>query len=101
MLSLTLSLFLAAAPAPAELTVDVKPAGVKVEVDGQHHSVKEGQVKLKVKAGRHLVRLSFNGDAHTEEVELKAGEKKTWAWSFEETKSGTLPTDDSPTPSVE
>jgi ferric-dicitrate binding protein FerR (iron transport regulator) len=99
MLSLTLSLLLTAAP--AELTVGVKPEGVKVEVDGTRHSVKEGQVKLKVKAGKHLVRLSFNGDAHTEEVELKAGEKKTWSWSFEETKSGTMPTDDSPTPSVE
>jgi uncharacterized protein len=34
-------------------------------------------------------------------IEVKAGEKKTWAWSFEETKSGTAPTEDQPTPSVE
>ena len=99
MLSLTLSLFLAAAP--AELTLDVKPEGVKVEFDGQRRPAKEGQVKLKVKAGRHVVRLSFHGDAHTEEIVVKAGEKKTWAWSFEETKSGTAPTSDQPTPAVE
>lgn len=99
MLSLTLSLLLAAAP--AELTLDVKPEGVKVEVDGQRRPAREGQVKLKVKAGRHLVRLSFHGDSHTEEISVKAGEKKTWAWSFEETKSGAQPTADAPTPTAE
>lgn len=99
MLALTLSLFLAANP--AELTLDVKPEGVKVEVDGQRRSPREGQVKLKVKAGRHLVRLSFHGDSHTEEISVKAGEKRAWAWSFEETKSGAMPTEDAPTPSAE
>lgn len=96
MLSLTLSLWLAAAP--AELTLDVKPAGVKVEVDGQRRPAREGQVKVKLKAGRHVVRLSFHGDSHTEEIMVKAGEKKTWAWSFEETKSGAAPTSDEPAP---
>jgi hypothetical protein len=41
-----------------------------------------------------VVRLSHKGDSHEEEVALKAGEKKTYQWAFEGTKSGAAPTDE-------
>jgi hypothetical protein len=45
-----------------------------------------------------VVRLSHKGDAHEEEVALKAGEKKTYQWEFEGVKSGAPPTDEVPSP---
>lgn len=94
MLALTLSLVLTAAP--AELTIDVKPADVAVMVDGQKKSVKGGPITVKVKPGRHHVKLTFKGDTHQEEIALKAGEKKTYQWSFEHSTPSTLPTDSEP-----
>ncbi len=91
MLALSLALTLAAAP--AELTIDVKPADVTVQLDGQKKATKGGPITVKVKPGRHLVRLSFKGDTHQEEVALKAGEKKTYQWSFEHSTPGQAPTD--------
>lgn len=93
MLSLALasSLFLAAAP--GELTIDVKPEGVEVKVDGKKRGVSGTPLVLKLKAGKHVVRLSHKGDAHEEEVSLKAGEKKTYSWEFEGYKKPT-PTDE-------
>ncbi len=83
MLSLALasSLFLAAAP--GQLTLDVKPDGVLVKVDGKKVGVSGQPLVVKLKAGKHLVRLEFKGDAHEDEVAVKAGEKKTWSWEFE------------------
>lgn len=83
MLSLALasSLFLAAAP--GELTIDVKPEGVEVKVDGKKRGVSGTPLVLKLKAGKHVVRLTHKGDAHEEEVSLKPGEKKTYSWEFE------------------
>ncbi|MGV3620523.1 MAG: PEGA domain-containing protein [Archangium sp.] len=92
MLALTLSFVLTAAP--AELTIDVKPAEVTVLVDGQKKSIKNGPITVKVKPGRHHVKLSFKGDTHQEEIALKAGEKKTYQWSFEHSGPSTLPTDE-------
>lgn len=94
MLTLALVSHLVLAAAPAELTIDVSPAGVEVKVDGKKSGVSGKPIKLKLKAGRHLVRLSHKGDAHEEEVALKAGEKKTYAWAFEGTKSGAPPVDE-------
>lgn len=91
MLALTLALVLNAAP--AELTIDVKPADVVVMLDGQKKATRGGPITVKVKPGRHVVKLSFKGDTHQEEVSLKAGEKKTYQWSFEHSTPGTLPTD--------
>ncbi len=98
MLALTLSLVLTATP--AELTIDVKPSDVQVVLDGQKKSTKGGPITVKVKPGRHVVRLSFKGDSHEEEIALKAGEKKTYQWSFEHSTPGQAPTDE-PAPAAE
>lgn len=98
MLSLALALSLSAAP--AQLTVDAKPDGVEVKVDGKKVGVSGKPMVVPLKAGKHVVRLSFKGDSHEEEVALKAGEKKTYVWEFSETPSGAAPTDEV-APSVE
>lgn len=99
MLTLALVSHLVLAAAPAELTIDVKPAGVEVKVDGKKAGVSGKVITMKLKAGRHLVRLSHQGDAHEEELALKAGEKKTYQWEFEGAKPGAAPTDEVGTPS--
>jgi CRISPR/Cas system-associated exonuclease Cas4 (RecB family) len=90
-----------AATTQAQLTIDVTPPGVEVKVDGKKIGTSGKTMVLKVKAGRHSVRLAYKGDSHEEEVALKAGEKKTYQWAFEGSKPGAAPTDESPTPSVE
>jgi hypothetical protein len=94
MLTLALVSHLVLAAAPAELSIDVKPAGVEVKVDGKKAGTSGKVLVMKLKAGKHVVRLSHKGDAHEEEVALKAGEKKTYQWEFEGTKSGAPPTDE-------
>ena len=98
LLSLALALSLSAAP--AQLTVDARPEGVEVKVDGKKVGTGGKAIVLPLKAGKHVVRLSFKGDSHEEEVALKAGEKKTYVWEFSQTPSGAAPTDEV-TPSVE
>ena len=96
-LALVSHLVLAAAPTgPATLTIDVKPEGVEVKVDGKKVGTSNKSIVLKLKAGKHVVRLSHKGDAHEEEVALKAGEKKTYQWEFEGSKPGAAPTDEAP-----
>ena len=95
MLTLALVSHLVLAAGPAELTIDVKPAGVEVKVDGKKAGTSSAKlIVMKVKAGKHVVRLSHKGDSHEEEVALKAGEKKTWQFEFESTKAGAAPTDE-------
>jgi hypothetical protein len=94
MLTLALVSQLVLAAAPAELYIDVKPDGVEVKVDGKKAGTSGKVLTLKLKAGKHVVRLSHKGDSHEEEVALKAGEKKTYQWAFESTKSGAAPTDE-------
>lgn len=98
MLALTLVAHLLTA-APTQLTIDVKPEGVIVKVDGRAAG-KSGEKPLvmRVKPGKHVVRLSHKGDSHEEEVSVKAGENKTYAWAFEGTKSSAPPTDETPAP---
>lgn len=98
MLTLALVSHLVLAAAPAELTIDVQPDGVEVKVDGKKKGVSGKPIVLKLKAGRHVVRLTHKGDSHEEEVAVKAGEKKTWQWAFEGTKAGTPPTDEAAAP---
>jgi hypothetical protein len=86
---------------PTQLTIDVKPEGVEVKVDGKKSGHGGKPVTLTVKPGKHVVRLSYKGDSHEEEVSVKAGEKKTYSWEFEGTKSGAPPTDEAPTPTTE
>lgn len=94
MLTLALVSHLVLAAAPAVLTIDVKPEGVEIKVDGKKAGTSGKNLVMKLKAGRHLVRLSHKGDAHEEEVSLKAGEKKTYQWEFEGSKPGAPPTDE-------
>lgn len=98
MLTLALVSHLVLSAAPAELTLDVQPDGVEVKVDGKKQGSSGKPIVLKLKAGKHLVRLTHKGDAHEEEVSVKAGEKKTWKWEFEGTRSGAPPTDEAATP---
>lgn len=101
MLTLALVSHLVLAAAPAELTIDVKPDGVEVKVDGKKKGTSGKLLVLKLKPGKHVVRLSHKGDAHEEEVALKAGEKKRYEWAFESTESGAAPTDETATPASE
>ncbi len=96
MLTLALVSHLVLSAAPAVLTIDVKPDGVEVKVDGKKAGVSGKNIVMKLKAGKHVVRLSHKGDAHEEEVALKAGEKKTYQWEFEGSKPGAAPTDETP-----
>ena len=99
MLTLALLSQLVLAAAPAQLIIDVKPAGVEVKVDGKKAGMSGKVLSVKLKPGKHLVRLSLKGDAHEEEVAVKAGEKKTYQFEFESTKAGAPPTDEIAAPS--
>jgi hypothetical protein len=92
MLSLALALALAAAP--AQLTIDVKPEGCVVKVDGKKAGTGAKPFTVKLKPGKHTIRVEFKGDATTEELVVKAGEKKTWKWEF--TGHGSETPSDSP-----
>jgi hypothetical protein len=82
MLALALTAVLAAGP--TQLTIDVHPVGVSIKVDGKKAGTSgEKPLVLKLKPGRHSIRLEHKGDAHEEDVALKAGEKKTYVWKFE------------------
>ncbi len=84
MLTLALVSNLILSTAPAVLMLDVKPEGVQVTVDGKKTGPASGKpITLKLKPGRHVVRLSHKGDAHEEELGLKAGETKRYSWVFE------------------
>ena len=99
MLTLALVSHLVLAAGPTELIIEVKPAGVEVKVDGKKAGTSGAKaIVVKVKAGKHVVRISHKGDSHEEEVAVKAGEKKTWQFEFDSTKAGAAPTDETVTP---
>ncbi len=92
-LILVSKLCLAGAPTgPTALSIEVKPAGAQVSVDGKPVG-KSGEKPLlvKVKPGKHEVKCVYKGDSHTEEVAVKAGEKKGWVFEFEGVESGPEP----------
>src|SRR4051794_31185953 len=80
MLTLALATWLSAAP--AQLTIDVKPEGCIVKVDGKKAGTGAKSITLKLPAGKHLIRVEYKGDVHTDEVALKAGQKVPWAFEF-------------------
>jgi glutamate synthase domain-containing protein 2 len=80
MLVLAVSLVLSAAP--AQLTIEVKPEGSIVKVDGKKAGTGAKPFTVKLKAGKHTIRVEYKGDATTEEIVVKAGEKRTWKWEF-------------------
>ena len=87
-----LSLVLAAAP--SQLTLEVKPAETIIFVDGKRVGDASKPRTLKLKAGPHEVKLTYKGDSHTDEVVVKAGEKLTWRFTFEDDRPPSQPTVD-------
>jgi len=81
MVTLTLSLLLAAG-GPAVLTLEVKPEAAVVKVDGKKVGTGAKPAVVKLPAGKHVIRCELKGDATTEDIVLKAGEKRTWKWEF-------------------
>lgn len=81
---LAASLLLHAAPSgPGTLNVEIKPATSELLVDGKKKGTGAKPMVLKLPAGKHVLRVVNKGDAHEEEIVIKAGEKKTWKWEFE------------------
>jgi hypothetical protein len=81
MVTFTLALALAAS-GPATLTLEVKPEAAVVKVDGKKVGTGAKPAIVKLPAGKHLIRCELKGDAHNDEVVLKAGEKRAWHWEF-------------------
>ncbi len=81
MLTLALAAYLSAG-GPAQLTVEVKPDDSVVKVDGKKVGTGAKPFTVKLAAGKHTIRVEHKGDATTEDLVLKAGEKKTWKWEF-------------------
>lgn len=80
---LQLALALSLHAAPAQLTVELQPPESVLLVDGKKKGVAAKPFVLKLAPGRHVLRVQYKGDAHEEEIVLKAGEKKTWKWEFD------------------
>jgi hypothetical protein len=80
MLTLALATWLSAAP--AQLSIEVKPEDSVVKVDGKKIGTATRTLTVKLSAGKHTIRVEHKGDATTEDIVLKAGEKKTWKWEF-------------------
>jgi hypothetical protein len=83
---------LSLAAGPTSLSIDVKPAGAEVQLDGKKIG-KSGDKPLvrQVKPGKHEVKCIYKGDSHTEEVMVKAGDKQSWAFEFEGVDSAPEP----------
>jgi hypothetical protein len=82
-MSLLLSLMLSAAPGPTTLTIEVSPEDTQVFVDGKKKGTGAKAVTMPIKPGKHVIKVSRKGEGHEEDIEVKAGEKKTWKWAFE------------------
>ena len=76
------ALFLAAGP--AQLSIEVQPTESIIYVDGKKLGDGSKTRTLQLKAGTHLVKVSYKGDSHEEEVVVKGDEKKLWKWTFED-----------------
>ncbi len=75
---------LSLAAGPTSLSIDVKPSGAEVQLDGKKIGKSGGKPLVRqVKPGKHEVKCIYKGDSHTEEVMVKAGEKASWAFEFE------------------
>lgn len=92
---LTLLLAVSLTAAPAQLTLVAKPPETEVFVDGKKLGTGAKPIVVKVKAGKHVLRYVYKGDAHEEEVAVKAGEKPTYHWEFD------VPDDAKPVPTAE
>lgn len=96
MLALFLTAKLVTAAGPTQLVLDIQPPGVEVKLDGKKVGVSADKpIAVKVKAGVHVVRVSYKGDSHEEEVAVKAGEKKTFVLKLEDARTPTEPSEPS------
>lgn len=89
MFALISSLVLAAAP--ATLTLEIKPSDTIIFVDGKKLGDASKPRTVKLKAGPHEVKLSRDGDTHTDEIVLKPGQNLTWKFEFGEEKKPAKP----------
>jgi hypothetical protein len=104
---LTLALMTWLSAGPTMLSLEVKPAGTLVKVDGKKVGVSQEDkpISVKVTPGKHVIRCEYKGDATTDETVVKAGEKKTWKWEFtgmekeKKPEAEPAPTPESPPPS--
>jgi len=79
----TLLLHAAPATGPGTLNIEIKPASAELLIDGKKKGTGAKPIVVKLPAGKHVLRVLNKGDAHEEEIVIKAGEKKTWKWEFE------------------
>ncbi len=77
-----LSLLLAASP--TQLTLEVIPPEAIIFLDGKKLGDGRKPRTMPVKPGKHVVKVTFKGDSHEEEVQVKSEEKKKWQWTFED-----------------
>src|SRR5256885_10242185 len=75
---------LSLAAGPTQLSIEIKPSGSEVLLDGKKIG-KSGDKPLvrNVTPGKHEVKAVYKGDSNTEEVPVKAGEKKSYSFEFE------------------
>lgn len=83
---------LSLAAGPTQLLIQIKPAGSEVLLDGKKIG-KSGDKPIvrTVTPGKHEVKAVYKGDSNTEEVPVKAGEKKSYTFEFEGVESGPEP----------
>ncbi len=89
-LALALAASLAASPAPTAsgtrsyLKIEVKPETAVLYVDGVRRGTGAKPHTVRVEPGRHELRVVNKGDEHQEQISVKKGETKQWAWAFED-----------------
>jgi hypothetical protein len=83
---------LSLAAGPTQLSIQIKPAGADVLLDGKKIG-KSGDKPLvrTVTPGKHEVKAIYKGDSNSEEVPVKAGEKKSYSFEFEGVDSAPEP----------
>lgn len=86
-LGLGLALPAAAADKPAgkktaTLKLQIKPADVQIFVDEKPVGSAAKDRVVSLSPGRHIVKLVRKHISHEEQISLKAGDSKTWAFQF-------------------
>lgn len=66
----------------ATLKLQIKPADVQISVDGNPVGNASKERVLHLPPGRHIVKLTRKRISHEEQIQLKAGDSKTWAFQF-------------------
>lgn len=85
---------LVAATDKAQLVLDIQPATTQVYVDGQKRGTGDAVKHLTLTPGPHIVRLVNAGDEHEDQVVLRAGQKTTFTWKFEDDRQSAQAPDD-------